>query len=593
MGPHMDQVDEVKQKTDIVSIIGERIELKKAGRNYKALCPFHSEKSPSFMVSSELQMYKCFGCQAGGDVFTFLEQYEGMEFAEALKYLADRVGVKLVSFRSGEAGEKEKLYEINTWASKFYNYLLLGHRVGKPALNYLTKERGLTFDTIKTFQIGFSPDVSDALVKFLVGKKKFNIRDIERSGIISIRDGRSFDRFRGRIIFPLLDHRGNVVGFAGRILPWIKGDLAKYINTPETPIYHKGNLLFGLNLTKDEIKKTSETVIVEGELDAISSWQAGIRNVAAIKGSALTEDQVRLISRFAKKLVLALDSDLAGDAAARRGVTIAQEAGLEVTVAKLTGSKDPDEAARKDPERYKKALKNAANVWDFIIESVFSRFDALTGEGKAKISREIVPTLVSISDKIVQAHYIEVVAKKLGIASESVYQEMEKTTTHGFISKQEEIEKPKLRGRRELLEESFLALAFQSDPKILSEADIENLISTPLAKRIFEEYKSFSGRKDGFDPAEFVHNLPSELVGGFSEMVLKDLEEVAKNPEKLSSELILIKKELTILDLKQKLTELGKETKELEDADKKEELRKIQKKFAIISGKLSSLEQEL
>ncbi len=587
-----DQVDEVKSKVDIVSIIGERIELKKAGRNYKALCPFHSEKSPSFMVSSELQMYKCFGCSEGGDVFTFLEKYEGMEFAEALKYLADRVGVKLVSFRSGEAGEKEKLYEINTWASKFYNYLLLGHRVGKPALTYLTKERGLTLNTIKTFQIGFSPDVSDALVKFLVGKKKFNIRDIERSGIISTRDGRSFDRFRGRIIFPLFDHKGNVVGFAGRILPWVKGDLAKYINTPETPIYHKGNLLFGLNLTKDEVKRTSETVIVEGELDAISSWQAGIRNVAAIKGSALTEDQVRLISRFAKKLVLALDSDLAGDAAARRGVTIAQEAGLEVTVAKLTGSKDPDEAARKDAGGYKKALKNAANVWDFIIESVFSKFDALTGEGKAKISREIVPTLVSISDKIVQAHYIEVVAKKLGIASEFVYQEMEKTTTHGFTSKQEEIEKPKLRGRRELLEESFLALAFQSDPKILSDASMEKLILTPLAKRIFEEYKSFSGRKDGFDPAEFVHNLPGELVGGFSEMVLKDLEEVV-HPEKLSSELTLIKKELTILDLKQKLTELGKETKELEEADKKEELRKIQKKFAIISEKLSSLEEQL
>ncbi|KKU09188.1 MAG: primase protein [Candidatus Woesebacteria bacterium GW2011_GWB1_45_5] len=401
-----DQVEEVKQKTDIVSIIGERIEIKKAGRNFKANCPFHGEKTPSFMVSPELQIFKCFGCGEGGDAFSFLEKYEGMEFGEALKYLADRAGVKLQRVDLGAGSEKEKLIEINTQALRFYNYLLLSHPIGQKALDYLLKERGLKKQTIEEFSLGYSPENPATFKKFLVDKKKFNPGDIAKGGLGLIRGSQIYDRFSGRIVFPLFDHRGNPVGFSGRVLPWDKRETGKYINSPETPLYHKSNVLFALNLTRPFIKKKKVAIVVEGELDAILSYQAGIRNIVAIKGSALTEEQVRLLSRFAPKFILALDADIAGDSAARRGITVAGNLGVEVKVATITKYKDPDEAARGDLESYKKDLINAKGVWDYLIDSVFARSE--------------------IGDKIVQAHYANVLARKLDVPLSAVSEEIGK-----------------------------------------------------------------------------------------------------------------------------------------------------------------------
>ena len=248
----MDQVDEIKQKTNIVSLVGDYVELKKAGRNFKGLCPFHSEKTSSFMVSPELQIYKCFGCNEAGDAYSFLQKHEGMDFPEALKFLADRAGVKLKPATIRRSGEKERMYEINSHAARFYNYILLNHQAGKVALNYLTKNRELSTDSIKTFQLGFSPDVSFASRKYLVEKKKFGRGELAKAGITYEARGRTFDRFRGRVIFPLMDHRGNTIGFSGRLLPSSKKkDLAKYINSPETPVYHKSRVpCFLLNSLK-------------------------------------------------------------------------------------------------------------------------------------------------------------------------------------------------------------------------------------------------------------------------------------------------------------------------------------------------------
>src|SRR6266404_4981814 len=264
------QIEEIKSKVDIVNIIGEHVKLTKAGTNYRGLCPFHNEKSPSFMVSEELQIYKCFGCGEGGDVFTFLEKYEGMEFPEALKYLAEIAGVKLVSSAPVD-NSKEILYEINNLAAKFYNYLLVSHSIGKVALNYLKEERKINDDSIKTFNIGFAPLNKNVLTDFLVNKKKFKLKDIEKAGLILVKNN-VYERFNGRIIFPISDHRGNVIAFAGRQLPPGNPRSGKYINSPETPIYHKSNSLYGLNLTKDFIKKSGFAVVVEGEVDLISSF---------------------------------------------------------------------------------------------------------------------------------------------------------------------------------------------------------------------------------------------------------------------------------------------------------------------------------
>jgi DNA primase len=286
-----------------------------------------------------------------------LEKYEGMEFPEALKYLADRAGIKLQKFQGGDGTEKERLIALNHEALRYYNYLLLEHPVAKKALEYLIDKRGLTKETIEEFKLGYSPESSYSLKSFLVDKKKFTPAEIEKAGIGIVRGSSLYDRFNGRVIFPLYDHRGNPIGFSGRILPWDKRETGKYINSPETPLYHKSNVLFGLNLTRSFIKKKKVAIVVEGELDLISSWQAGIKNVVAIKGSALTEEQVRLLSRFAEKFILALDSDMAGDAATRRGIKIASDMGVEIKVAEISGGyKDPDDAARGNLDSYKKDL---------------------------------------------------------------------------------------------------------------------------------------------------------------------------------------------------------------------------------------------
>lgn len=588
-----DQIAEVKLKTDIVSVIGERIELKKAGRNFKAVCPFHSEKTPSFMVSPELQIYKCFGCQASGDVFAFLEQYEGMEFGEALKYLAEKAGVKLELIKGRDTGEKEKLININNFTNKFYQYFLHVHPVGKIALDYLLGERGLKMNTIKEFQLGFSPDNPIALKKFLIEKKGFDAGDIERAGVGYPKGGYFIDRFRGRVIFPLFDHRGNVVGFAGRILPSAPNqDTAKYINTPETPVYHKGSLLYGLNLNKQNIKRKETAIVVEGELDAISSWQAGVKNVIAIKGSALTEDQVRLLSRFAKKAILCLDADVAGDAAARRGVIIAQDQGLEVKVARLKGYKDPDDAARANPEAFKKSLIEAAGIWDFLIDSVFERFDNKSGEGKAKISREVVPILNLITDKIVQAYYIGVVASKLKVSEDVVREQVQqKAETKGSVEAEGAVlPAEKAVGRRDLLEERLLSLGFRYQEKLLADKNLVGLVTTPLASRILEEYLEYIRNHSKFSLSKFADSLPKELFEGFAEMVLTEDFEL-ENPSEAPKEIEIVKRELKVLAVKEDLTRVSEEIKNAEGEDHSEKIGKLKESFNKLTQKLHSLEE--
>ncbi len=553
------QIEEVKNKTDIVSLISEYIEVKKSGRNYKANCPFHGEKTPSFMITPELQMYKCFGCGRHGDCFTFLEEHEGMEFKEALKYLAEKTGVKLIQINQTETSDREKIIEINKLTLNFYDYALNIHPQGKRVLDYLTKDRGLSKESIKTFKIGYSPESFDALANYLIQKKKINKKDIEKSGLLV---GRGIDRFRGRLIFPLFDHRDNCIGFAGRILPWLKQDMAKYINSPDSPAYHKSKVLYGMNITKSEIREKKFAVIVEGELDMISSYQTGIKNVVAIKGSALTEDQIRLIGRFSEKIILCLDSDFAGDEAAKRGAILAVNLGFDVKVAVIVGFKDPDEIARGNPEGYLKNIDEAASLWDFLINRVFNKYDSSTGNGKALISKEIVPLLVLIKDKIVQAYYIEIVARKLSVPTEAVVEEVSKVNTVKNEKSEDSGYQKQAKSRRQLLEEKLLINAIEQNIKILFKKEVKNLITSEFIIKIINFLE-----KNNLP-------LPNELQDGYGEMLLSNSDNEDVN---------LIIKELTVLDIKQKLEELGEQIKTDEDNEK------LLTTFSSLSKKLSTL----
>lgn len=451
----MDQVAEIKGKVDIVELVGEHVLLKRAGRNYKGNCPFHGEKTPSFMVNPELQIFKCFGCGESGDVFSFLQKMEGMDFGEALQNLAKRTGITLTSYKPNPGEEaKDRLIKINVLTAEAYHYLLTEHKSGKKALGYI-KERGLGDEVIKKFRIGYAPDEWQFLTNFLVHKKKYNSEDLKKCGLIV--EGRGYDRFRNRIMFPLNNQRGQTVGFAGRILSG--ENQAKYVNTSETEIYHKSELLYGLDITRSDIKQADLAIVVEGEIDMIASWQAGVRNVVAIKGSALTEKQVELLRRLCGTIILALDADFAGDAAARRGIEIADKKGMMVKMVKLVGAKDPGDYAISDPEGWKKIVEEAIPVYDFYIESAVARF-GLDVEGKKKIGQELLPILMNISDEIVKAHYIHKLAEVLGVREEDVRNQLVKTPNFAKATSGKQNPMTKVqKSRREVMAEYLVGLA--------------------------------------------------------------------------------------------------------------------------------------
>lgn len=593
---HMDNLEEIKNKIDIVSLISEHVQLSRSGRNFKALCPFHSERTPSFIVSPELQIWRCFGaCQEGGDIFKFLMKLEGMEFPETVRFLANRAGIKLNSRYSPQQSGKEKLYKINADAANFYHYILTKHSLGQPALSYLKKERGIGGATIEAFQLGFSPKITDALPKFLMGKQGYTREDLVKSSLMVQAGTQLIDRFHGRIIFPLRDLRGNTVGFSGRILPPLRQDSAgqagKYINSPETLVYQKRRHLFGVNVTRNDIKSEGFSIVVEGEFDLLSLWQAGIKNVVAIKGTAFTQEQAKLLSRLAPVAVMALDSDTAGEQATKQGILLALSQGLEVEVATLGTFKDPDEAVRVDPGGFKKKLKGALGAYDFFIENALSRFGRTT-DGVAKISRELVPVIASIKDRIVQAHYVRVIAERLRISEEAVAAQVSRSQVSVAVRTRTEDSHteqnlPAQAGtRREILEEHLVALALQTAPEILLAPEIKELINTPVLLRIINELEKFTKSRKRFDQAEFFSSLPAELEDRATELLLVEIE---ADVGKLKLEIEHVKRELAALILSQKITVITQEIKSRED--KKADTHALQEELSRLVVKLAQVKR--
>ena len=578
----MDQVGEVKSKVDIVDVIRERMELKKAGRNYRGLCPFHGEKTPSLMVSPELQIYKCFGCGESGDVLTFLMKYDGLEFPEALGELAERAGVKLKPMVGGaHRSEKQEVVALNTLAAKLYRYLLQKHVMGKEGMDYLIQKRELKKQTIEAFELGYAPNKPDVLSHFLK-KKGIGVAQMERAGLVIRTERGVIDRFRGRVIFPIKDQRGQVVALGGRVLPvYETKNTGKYINSPETLAYHKSESLYGLSVTKAEIRKAGKVIVVEGELDLLSSWQAGVANVVAIKGSALTTEQARIISRFTSEVTLALDSDFAGDAAAMRGIGEIQKVELDLRVARMGKYKDPDDFSRADPEGYKRALKNAIGVWDFMIEVIMERAKGKSGSSKAKVSRELVPILASITDRIVQSHYMKKVADRLGVPYEAVSEQvLAKSSKEINVVSVKKEEDRKERTNREVLETRLLAIVFQEGLQILTNEEWKEYLTTPLVRKILSEYREYMKKTKKFEVGSFFESLPEELRQGFMELYLGEVELEQDN---VLQEVEKIKKRLWGLETASKMDELAGLMAQYEKARDRKRLAEAQKEFARLS----------
>ncbi|MFZ5844957.1 MAG: DNA primase [Patescibacteria group bacterium] len=584
----MSDIEEIKSRLNIADIIGRRIPLKKAGRNFKALCPFHSEKTPSFIVSPERQIFHCFGCGAGGSIFDFVMAYDRVDFAEALQDLADLAGVKLTprTFAAPQDKLKQRLLEVNHLASEFYHYLLTQHQLGHACRAYL-KGRGISDKSVKTFALGYSPNSWDGLLKFL-RKKGYEEELMEKAGLVVRGPGGSFyDLFRGRVMFTLKNHRGDIVGFSGRILDeevhpeQSRG--AKYINSPETPVYVKSNILYGLDVTRSNIQKENEAVVVEGEFDVISSFQAGIGNVVAIKGSALTEGHVRLLRRYTEKLTLALDSDVAGDAAARRGIEIADSVGLDIKVAVLSQGKDPDEAARENPGLLKKTLKEAVPVYDYFIASAVARYGTTTAFGKKKIGEELLPVLTKIENPIVQGHYVKKLARTLEVEEETIAEGLRRVSRALLRHPREEVTLPKEESpvsRQEKLETYLLALILQGHRHQEWLAQLKDKVqfsdfSLRAVAQILSRLEEFLAKnKAAFSAKDFADTLPKELAAIFDHAYLwdtspfiEDEDEVYRQWQKALWELqrLLLRRQIKSLTERADQEERQKELKELTD----------------------------
>lgn len=530
-----DQVELVKSKIDIVEIIGEKVVLKKAGRHFKGLCPFHSEKSPSFIVSAERQTFKCFGCQEGGDAISFLQKYDGMSFLEALEVLAKKVGITLESYRpTTQDAYRKKLLEIMSLTSEYYHYLLTKHQSGEEARQYL-KSRKIGSEAINHFNLGYAPNQWRSVSDYLVLKKKYSPDELEATGLIIKKDANKYyDRFRGRVMFPLKDHKGVVVGFSGRTL--LKDEKeAKYINSPETMLYSKSKMLYGLWENREYIRKASSIVLVEGELDMIPSWQAGVKNVAAIKGSAFTSEQAQLINRYTSAISMSLDADSAGQEAIKRAVIVAENIDLSIRVVQISGGKDPGDVATESPKAWREMVDKAVLYWDFLIDSALKLHDPKTGTGAKAIAEAIIPALAQISNSVVRAHYVSDLAKKLSVPEESIYSEIERN-----IKKKElnilkktvsNIESGKV-SRREELEEYLLSLALQFYGKVVFLIEKIELawFSLPGVSKIFDRLMILDPKKE-FRIQDFAKDLPAELQPILDKTYLLDLSRV-DDPEK-------------------------------------------------------------
>lgn len=427
-------IEEIRTRNDVVDVISGYVQLQKKGSSYFGLCPFHNEKSPSFSVSRQKQMYYCFGCGAGGNVFTFLMEYENFSFVEAVKFLADRAGIQLPEMEySKEAKEKADLrtsiLEVNKTAAKYF-YAQLKSEQGAQAYTYL-KDRGLSDETITAFGLGYSNKYSDDLYKYLRGKE-YSEELIRQAGLINTDERHGvYDKFWNRVIFPIMDVNNRVIGFGGRVM----GDAKpKYLNSPETAVFDKSRNLYGLNRARTSRKPYF--LLCEGYMDVISLHQAGFTNAVASLGTALTPGHASLIKRYVQEVYLTYDSDEAGTRAALRAVPILKEAGISVKVIRMSPYKDPDEFIKNmGAEEYEKRIQNARNGFMFGLEMLEKDYDMASPEGKTEFFREAARRLIGFEDELERNNYIEAVASAYKVSRDSLEKLVTKTAVRAGMAK--------------------------------------------------------------------------------------------------------------------------------------------------------------
>jgi DNA primase len=533
-------VEKIKERLGIKEVVESYIKLEKAGKNYKGRCPFHNEKTPSFFVSPERNSYYCFGCNAKGDIFSFVEHFESTDFPGALNILALRAGVK-VTHESSETDVKHRqLKKILEDSTKFFEENLSKNKL---ALEYLRK-RGLKEKTIKDWRIGFAPDGWQILYDFL-SKKSHKDNLISESGMVKKGEkGRYYDAFRSRIMFPIFNSSGEPIAFSGRIFGTEDDKTAKYINSPETELFKKSEVLYGFNKAKSNIRKHDFSILVEGQMDLIMCHQAGYTNTVASSGTALTERQLEMISRISPKMVIAYDSDSAGFKASERAWQMALALGMDVKIANIVGEKDPADMIRDDIKKWRETVKNSKHIIDIFIQKIKSEATEARDIG-ILVSKKIIPYLFMMKNKIDQAHFIKIVSENLGIKEEAIYADLQnfkpETSTissnrkeNNFISKSKD---------QMTIEKRIFGLILWQERLPEKVIDVESARSQ-VQEILGDEYNIvWQMIKDSIDDVLFA----IENSYGDEKIIKKDLKELITN---LRLKYLLKKRERLLLELK-------------------------------------------
>ncbi|OGZ68774.1 MAG: DNA primase [Candidatus Staskawiczbacteria bacterium RIFCSPHIGHO2_02_FULL_42_22] len=499
-----EELEEIKNKLNVVDVVGSYVKLTKTGANLRGICPFHSEKSPSFFVNPARQLWHCFGCGSGSSIFDFVMKIEGVEFGDALRILAAKAGVQLKRENVQLRTERQRLYEICELACKFFEKQLEGSAMGKEAEAYLLK-RGISKESIKKWRLGYSPDTWNGLTDFLIGKG-YARQEIVKTGLAIEKENNkndSYDRFRGRIMFPVFGLNSEVVGFGGRVFKQADNkEIAKYINTPQTLLYDKSGILYGLNYAKLAVRKQNQCVVVEGYTDVIMCHQAGYENTVAASGTALTAHHLTILKRYSENLVLAFDMDIAGDSATKRGINGAQEQGFNIKIIESYGfgneKSDPADIILKDPKQWEESLAKAKSIMDYYIDSAFLHFDAKTPEGKKEIGNVVLPAIKRLANKIEQSFWVQTLSQKLGVKEEAILEELSKIK---FQQRASEVAPPApisgfenkeilgQEGRKKLIEEKIISLILKNPGYITLIPEADYGIFSHKIRQFIEEIK--------------------------------------------------------------------------------------------------------
>lgn len=578
-------IEEIKNRLDILEVVGGYVKLQKAGGNYRGLCPFHEEKTPSFFVSPSRQMWHCFGgCGTGGDIFSFVMRVEGVEFGDALRQLAQKAGVELRPQDPAFAKlrtERARLLELVEWATKFFEHQL-SSQTGAEVMAYL-RGRGLQDDTIKAWRLGYAPDTARGLLDFLLSKG-YRADEVGRAGLSAFAEGTVFDRFRGRIMFPIADGQSQIVGFGGRVFGRKEGQgLAKYVNTPNTPLYEKSATLYGLDKAKIQMRKTDSCVLVEGYMDAIMVWQAGVVNVVASSGTALTSDQLRLLKRHSDNLLLAYDMDLAGDAATKRGIDLAISQGFNIRVVMMPKGKDPADIASESADAWKHLAEGAVSIFDYYFRTAFETSDKHTPEGKKQIASSLLPLFKKIPNSIEQSHWVQLLAQEIGMREEVVRNEFDKIKDEppapAGVSKT--AAQPEQKTRKQLLEEKLLC-GILNKPEHLALVTEEHMPFLSLRAReivsgfMMHPEGSANGWKDVFS------GEIAELLN-----VLSLRSEIEQSEEiEWDKEIAICLQELKGIYIRNELNRMNAEIKEAEIAGDQQKIDALKQEFHLLSQRL-------